>query len=101
MKLAAEFFLILNFQVSEWRSNRSDGTVLGLKVSSVESGKRASTEKLFLPGDGILEVNQIPLANGSLSTRYDLFRKALKEPICTVRIVTQDMIQEIESFESR
>lgn len=38
----------LGVQVSEWRSNRSDGTILGLKVSSVESGKRAASEKLFL-----------------------------------------------------
>jgi hypothetical protein len=75
--------------------------VLGLKISSVESGKLAANEKLFFPGDGILEVNQISLSNGSLNSRYDIFRKALHQPSCIIRIVTQNMIQEIESFDSR
>ena len=91
----------IGVQVSEWRSTRSDQTVLGLKVSSVEAGKLAAAKKFFFPGDGILEVNQIPLASGSLSSRYEIFRKALREAVCVVRIVTQDIIHEIESFDSR
>ena len=96
-----EYVSKIRKKVSEWRSSRSDQTVLGLKVSSVESGKRAAREKIFFPGDGILEVNQVSLATGSLSFRYETFRKALREPLCVVRIVTQDLISEIESLESR
>jgi hypothetical protein len=45
----------MGINLCEWKSSRSDGAVLGLKVASIEHGKRAHREKFFTPGDGILE----------------------------------------------
>ena len=173
----------MGIQFCEWKSSRSDGAVLGLKVASIEHGKRAHREKFFTPGDGILEghgsflfailewpsqfwtnykVNNVTLATGTLrhgsynykvviislqyfsmaicmqnfdlqadltvsgyywliclcllwrphldfyhfasqgaSSRNEFVQKAFKEPSLVLRVVTQDVIQEIESLESR